>query len=85
MWLEDLGFNIGSPVLVKCEDGKLIITADETMAKMEEAEKAFMEEETRKLEARFQAEKKKLQAQFVAEQRANYGMVAEAGTEAAYV
>lgn len=55
------------------------------MAKMEEAEKAFMEEETRKLEARFQAEKKKLQAQFVAEQRANYGMVAEAGTEAAYV
>lgn len=25
-WLNELGFESGSPVLVKCEDGKLIIT-----------------------------------------------------------
>lgn len=28
LWLEELGFNIGDPILVKCEDGKLIITVD---------------------------------------------------------
>ena len=27
-WFQELGFNIGDPVLVKCEKGKLIIMAD---------------------------------------------------------
>ena len=52
------------------------------MAEIKKAEKAFMEEETRKLQERFQKEKKELRARFVAERRADYGMVAEAGLEA---
>ena len=74
LWFKELGFNIGDPVLVKCEDGKLIIMADTAMAELKKAEKAFMEEETRKLEKRFQQEKKKLHAQFVAEQEVGYGV-----------
>ena len=74
LWFKELGFNIGDPVLVKCEDGKLIIMADTAMAELKKAEKAFMEEETRKLEKRFQQEKKKLHAQFVAEKEAGYGV-----------
>lgn len=32
-WLEELGFAIGDPVSVKCEDGRLIITkANEIIA-----------------------------------------------------
>ena len=81
-WFQELGFNIGDPVLVKCEEGKLIIMADTAMAELKKAEKAFMEEETRKLQERFQKEKKELRARFVAERRADYGMVAEAGLEA---
>ena len=81
-WFQELGFNIGDPVLVKCEEGKLIIMADTAMAEIKKAEKAFMEEETRKLQERFQKEKKELRARFVAERRADYGMVAEAGLEA---
>ena len=56
-WFHDLGFNVGDSVLVKCEEGKLIIMADTTMAELKKAEQAFMEEETRKLQARFQKEK----------------------------
>ena len=52
------------------------------MAKIKKAEKAFMEEETRKLLERFQKEKKELRSRFVVERRADYGMVAEAGLEA---
>ena len=80
-WFQDLGFNVGDPVLVKCEEGKLIIMTDTVMAQLKEAEKAFMEEETKKLEKRFQEEKKQLRAKFVAERQASYGMVAEAGLE----
>ena len=50
LWLQELGFNVGDPVLVKCEDGKLIITPDTTKVELMEAEKAFMEEETKKLQ-----------------------------------
>lgn len=81
-WFHDLGFNVGDPVLVKCEEGKLIIMADTAMAELKKAEQAFMEEETRKLQARFQKEKKELRAKFVAERETNYCMVAEAGLEA---
>ena len=52
------------------------------MAAMKEAEAAFMERETRLLQKRFEAEKEKLHAQFVAERKADYCMVAEAGSEA---
>ena len=55
------------------------------MAQLKEAEKAFMEEETKKLQARFQKEKKEPRARFVAEREAGYGVVAEAGKDAAYV
>ncbi|MBR5177716.1 MAG: SymE family type I addiction module toxin [Lachnospiraceae bacterium] len=85
LWFQELGFNIGDPVLVKCEDGKLVIMRDTTRAELKEAEKAFMEEETRKLHERFLKEKKELHTRFVAERKSNYCMVAETGSEAAYV
>ena len=81
-WFQELGFNIGDPVLVKCEDGKLIIMRDTAREELIEAEKAFMEEETKKLQKKFLKEKKELKARFVAERQANYCMVAEAGLEA---
>ena len=74
LWLQELGFNVGDPVLVKCEDGKLIITPDTTKVELMEAEKAFMEEETKKLQERFLKKKKELHARFVAERRVEYGM-----------
>lgn len=82
LWFQELGFNIGDPVLVKCEDGKLIIMRDTAREEMIEAEKAFMEAETKKLHEKFLKEKKELHARFVAERQAGYGMVAEAGLEA---
>lgn len=74
LWLQELGFNVGDPVLVKCEDGKLIITPDTTKVELMEAEKAFMEEKTKKLQERFLKEKKELHARFVAERRVEYEM-----------
>ena len=82
LWFQELGFNIGDPVLVKCEDGKLIIMRDTAREELIEAEKALMEEETKKLQKKFLKEKKELKARFVAERQANYCMVAEAGLEA---
>ena len=82
LWFQELGFNIGDPVLVKCEDGKLIIMRDTAREELIEAEKAFMEEETKKLQKKFLKEKKELKARFVAERQANYCIVAEAGLEA---
>ena len=71
-WLEAAGFHIGDPVLVRCEDGRLIISLDTERAELIEAEKAFMEKETRKLHERFLKEKKALHALFVAERQAEY-------------
>ncbi len=79
LWFQELGFNIGDPVLVKCEDGKLIISLDTARAELMEAEKAFMEKETRKLHERFLKEKKALHAQFVAERQAEYAKDQERG------
>ena len=67
LWFQELGFNIGDPVLVKCEDGQLIIMRDTAREELIEAEKAFMEEETKKLQKKFLKEKKELKARFVAE------------------
>lgn len=80
LWFQELGFNVGDPVLIKCEEGKLIIMADTAMAELKKAEKAFMEEETKKLHEKILKEKKELRAKFVAERQADYCMVAEAGT-----
>lgn len=73
-WLEEFGFQIGEPILVKCEDGKLIITLDTDRALAEERKQAFLDEEMRKLEKRFEAEKKKIYRQVVAEREARYGV-----------
>ena len=70
-WLEAAGFHIGDPVLVKCVD-----TEREELI---EAEKAFLEKETRKLHERFLKEKKELHAQFVAERQAECAKDRERG------
>lgn len=62
-WLQELGFSIGNPVMVKCEDGKLIITLDAARAELIEEEKTFMERETKKLHKKFLKEKKELPAE----------------------
>ena len=77
LWFQELGFNVGDPVLVKCEEGKLIIMADTAMAQIKEAENAFMEKELKKLQQKFQKEKKELRARLVAERKSEYCMVAE--------
>lgn len=71
-WLEELGFQIGAPVLVKCEDGKLIITPDTMRAETEGREKEFLDKEMALLQKRFDAEKKKIRQQIVAEREAMY-------------
>lgn len=80
-WLEQLNFHIGDYVSISCEDGKLIITPDTEKAAMAKAEAEFMEKEMKSLQKRFAVEKEKLHLQFVAERNAEYGIVAEAGTE----
>ena len=54
LWLEELGFNIGDPILVKCEDGKLIITVDHAREDAETKEQAFLDEEMKKLQKKFE-------------------------------
>ncbi len=75
LWLEELGFNIGDPILVKCEDGKLIITLDRAQAEQEE--KVILDEEMKKLKKRFEIEKKKLYQQIVAEREVRYAVCEE--------
>ncbi len=72
MWLEELGFKTGDFVRIKCEDGQLVISLNEEKAQQVAEEKAFMEEETRKLQKRFQREKDEIHARFVAERKARY-------------
>lgn len=72
-WLEELGFGIGDQVKVECEGGRLVISQDAERSAMVEARKAFMEAETRKLQARFEKEKREIFARYVAEQEAGYG------------
>lgn len=73
-WLKELGFDIGDYISVSCENGKIIITPDVERKELEEAEKAFMERETAKLQKRFEAEKKQLHLQFVAEKKERFGV-----------
>lgn len=72
-WLKEAGFEIGALVKVQCEDGKLVILLDKAREEELEAERAFMEAETKKLKLRFEAEKEDIRARFVAERRAQYG------------
>ena len=71
-WLEELGFQIGEAVLVKCEDGKLIITPDTMRAETESREKEFLDREMALLQKRFDAEKQKIRQHIVAEREAMY-------------
>lgn len=71
-WLAELGFEPGDAVLVRCEDGKIVITKDEVLAARKAAEKAFMETELQKLEKRYEEEKERLMASYVAEQKGRY-------------
>lgn len=72
LWLEELGFKSGDFVRIKCEDGQLIISLNEEKAQHVAAEKAFMEEEVKKLQKRYQKEKEQIHARFVAEREAVY-------------
>ena len=67
-WLEELGFKCGDYVQVKCENGQLIITPDVDKALEKAAKIAFMDEEMKKLEIRYQNEKDDINAKYVAEQ-----------------
>ncbi len=71
-WLEELGFKIGDPILVKCEDGRLIVTLDTARAEAEEKKREMLEAEFKKLKNRFEAEKKKIYQQVVAERKERY-------------
>jgi len=57
-WLKAAGFDVGDPVQVKCEEGKLVIVPDKERAKMLEEEQAYIEEETKKFYERLLAERK---------------------------
>ena len=72
LWLEKLGFKAGDFVRIKCEDGQLIISLNEEKAQQVAEEKAFMEEEMKKLQKRYQKEKEQIHARFVAEREAAY-------------
>ena len=73
LWLEELGFKTGDFVRIKCEDGQLIISLNEEKAQQVVAEKAFMEEEVKKLQKGYQKEKEQIHARFVAEGKVGYG------------
>lgn len=72
-WLKDLGFEPGQYISVVCENGQLVITPNVEKAKEVEAEKEFMEKETKKLHALFMKEKKEFKDQLVAEPKGGYG------------
>ena len=72
-WLREVGFDIGALVKVQCDDGKLVIMLDKARKEEMEAEKAFMETETRKLKMGFEAEIEDICAKFVAERETQYG------------
>ena len=74
LWLEELGFKVGDCVRIKCDTGQLVISLNEEKTQEKAAEKAFMEEERKKLEKWFQKEKKEIHARYVAEGKAGYGV-----------
>jgi hypothetical protein len=73
LWLEELGFKSGDFVRIKCEDGQMIITLNEEKAQEKAEEEAFMAEEMKKLQKRYQQEKEEIHTRFVAERKVGYG------------
>lgn len=71
-WLNEIGFEIGNQIKVECENGKLVISLDRERMEMLDAERAFMEVETKKLQKRFQKEKEEIYDRYVAERRVAY-------------
>ena len=65
-WLQELGFKVRDPVLVQCEDGKIVIQKDNLRIKRREQE----QEELKKLQERYETEKKRIKDHFVAERSA---------------
>ena len=65
--------NVGDFVKIKCENGQLIISLNEEKTQEKAAEKAFMDEEMKKLRKRYQREKEEICAIYVAEGKAGYG------------
>ena len=74
LWLEELGFKTGDFVRIKCEDGQLIISLNEEKAQQKAEEEAFMAEEMKKLQKRYQKEKEEIHARFVAERKVGYSV-----------
>ncbi len=72
--LNEMGFEIGDQIKVECEDGKLVISLDREKMEMLDAERIFMEAETKKLQTRFKKEKEEIHARYVAERRTAYGL-----------
>ena len=72
-WLNEMGFEIGDQIKVECENGKLVISLERERIEMLDAEKVFMETETKKLQVRFQKEKEEIHARYVAERKVAYG------------
>ena len=70
--VNEIGFEIGDQIKVECENGKLVISPNRERMEMLDAEKVFMEEETKKLQARFKKEKEEIHARYVAEREASY-------------
>ena len=51
-----------------------MVSLDRERMEMLDAERTFMEAETKKLQARFKKEKEEIHARYVAERRAAYGL-----------
>lgn len=71
-WFQELGFNIGDPVLVQCEDGKIIITRNEELQKARDEEKLQLAAERERMEREFAAKRQQLRQLRVAERKARY-------------
>mgnify|MGYP001130422139 FL=1 len=72
--MNEMGFEIGDQIKVECEQGKLVISLNRERMELLDAERAFMETETKKLQVRFQKEKEEIHARYVAERKAVYGL-----------
>ncbi len=59
-WLEDFGFRVGEPVLVKCEDGMLIVCLDKNRTMAKNRRRMELEAKIKDLETRYEIERMKL-------------------------
>ena len=68
-WLQELGFKVEDPVLVQCENGRLVIQKDELRIRRREQE----QEELKRLQERYEAERKRIKDQYVVDRNLGYG------------